>query len=108
MLRPHGGQRRFQLVGGIEEKIPLPLERILQPVQHPVDGSCQLAELVLPVSGRDSSIKVFFADILCQILHPPDRPQNLAGHKTADGDQGEGGKNQTGENTENQFPYFFL
>ena len=90
----HRGQRRFELMGSIVEKISLSRERILQPVQHPIDGSGKLAELITSVVRRNPLVKIPFTDILRQLFHRTDRAQDLVGDKMADGDQGHGGEDE--------------
>ena len=82
-----GGERRAQLVGHVGHEAPLPLERLVQPLEHAIEGGRQPAEL-LRALGTHAAAQVAARDLLRGGGHVVDGGERPPGQEQA-ADRGE-------------------
>jgi hypothetical protein len=61
-LRPQGGDRAPQLMGGVRDETPLPIRSVLKPVEHLVHRACKAADLVIHGRLGDALVQSAGAD----------------------------------------------
>ena len=83
------GQRRLELVAGVVEELPLPDERRLEPVEHPVDGPGERGDVVV-AGDREPAGQVGVGDLLgglAQRAQRREQPAGLPGREARDEQQ---------------------
>ena len=80
-LGAHDRQRRPQLVRGVGDEVPLALEGVVEPLEHPVEGVGQLLELVRRPAERDPLAQVLPRHAPGRPGDPPQRAQGAAGQQ---------------------------
>ncbi len=84
---PQHGDRGAQLVAGVVEEHALPGEGGLDPVEHGVEGTAELGDLVLARGLGEAAADLGQGDGVGLLAHPPDGPQRRTGQQPAPGRQ---------------------
>jgi hypothetical protein len=78
-------QRRLELVPRVVEELPLPDERLLEPVEHPVDGAGERGDVVV-AGHRQAPGEVGVGDLVGGLAQGAQRRQQPAGLPGGEGD----------------------
>ena len=80
-------QQRAQLVGGVGDEAALAIKRGFQPVEHRVEGVCQLPQLTTGPAQGDPLVQARLGQAASGRVHAPQRPQRPARHPPAKADE---------------------
>jgi hypothetical protein len=89
----HDRDRRAQLVTGVVEELPLPVEGGFEAVEHPVEGVAEVGDVIV-ARDLDPPGEVVLADARGGLAEFADRSEDAAGHEPAEearGDEGDDG-----------------
>ena len=83
-LRSDDAEGRSKLMRGVSGEGALGLDRCLNPLEHPVERSSQLGQLVVRAVGREAAAEVLLSDALCGQGDVANGPQSPRGQHAPD------------------------